>query len=34
MQECGFDPWFGKIPDGKEQLSLCITTTEPKLQNL
>ena len=33
MQECGFDPWFGKISHGEEQLSLCITTTEAKLQN-
>ena len=27
----GFDLWFGKIPRAVEQLSLCVTTTEPVL---
>ena len=27
----GFDPWFGKIPRAKEQLSPCAVTTEPEL---
>ena len=25
----GFDPWLGKIPYATEQLSQCVTTTEP-----
>ena len=27
----GFDPWSGKIPQALEQLSRCVTTTDPKL---
>ncbi|KAJ8777311.1 hypothetical protein J1605_014694 [Eschrichtius robustus] len=26
-----FEPWSGKIPHAAEQLSPCITTTEPAL---
>ena len=26
-----FNPWSGKIPHAAEQLSPCITTTEPAL---
>ena len=30
MQGNGFDPWSGKIPRAKDQLSPCATTAEPK----
>ena len=29
-----FSPWFGKIPHAAEQLSPCVTTTEPVLYSL
>ena len=29
----GFEPWFGKTPHAAEQLSLCVTTTEPVCHN-
>ena len=33
MQGHGFDTWSGKIPHAAEQLSPCITTTEPASHN-
>ena len=27
----GFDPWSGRVPHGKEQLSQCLPTTKPVL---
>ena len=29
-----FDPWSQKVPHTMEQLSLCVTTTEPVLWSL
>ena len=29
--DTGLSPWSGKIPHAVEQLSPCITTTEPAL---
>ena len=31
MQGHGFDPWSGKNRHAAEQLSPCVTTTEPAL---
>ena len=29
----GFKPWYGRIPHAAEQLSPCVTTTEPACYN-